>query len=168
MKIYIGPYKKWWGPYQLAELTKFIGFSENTRDRFGKWLNDTILNTFCNWCHEKKKHTIRIRIDPYDTWSMDHTLAHIILPMLEQLKRTKHGSPYVDDTDVPEALRSSSAPPKKSDWDIDDNHHARWTWVLDEMIWAFGDIVAENDLNVRQRRSEGLRLFGKYFESLWD
>ena len=67
-----------------------------------------------------------IHIDEYDTWSMDHTLAPIILPMLKQLKETKHGSPEVDDADVPEELRSTSAPPKEKDWDIDDNWHKRW------------------------------------------
>ena len=42
-----------------------------------------------------------VRIDRYDTWSMDHTLADIILPMLKQLDATKHGAPHVDDEDVP-------------------------------------------------------------------
>jgi hypothetical protein len=53
---------------------------------------------------------------------MDHTLSHIVLPMLKQLKKDKHGSPLVDDEDVPEELRSTSAPAKENDWDIDDNH----------------------------------------------
>ena len=47
------------------------------------------------------ERTINVRIDDFDTWSMDHTLAPIILPMLIQLKETKHGSPKVDDADVP-------------------------------------------------------------------
>jgi hypothetical protein len=28
-----------------------------------------------------------VKIDRYDTWSMDHTLADIILPMLKQLQK---------------------------------------------------------------------------------
>ena len=39
---------------------------------------------------EQKKS---IRIDPWDTWSMDHTLAEIIHPMLKQLRKTAHGAP---------------------------------------------------------------------------
>ena len=38
-----------------------------------------------------------VKIDYWDTWSMDHTLSYIIVPMLKQLKATKHGAPYVDD-----------------------------------------------------------------------
>ena len=78
-----------------------------------------------------------VKIDRWDTWSMDHTLAHIVLPMLRQLRATKHGSPMVDDEDVPEHLRSTAAPPKENEWDIDANHHDRWDWAMGEMIFAF-------------------------------
>ncbi len=44
---------------------------------------------------------------------MDYTLSHIVVPMLKQLKETKHGAPFVDDEDVPEELKSTSAPPKE-------------------------------------------------------
>ena len=152
---------------------------------------------------------VKIQIDPYDTWSMDHTLALIIHPMLIQLQKTKHGSPLVDDADVPEELRSTTAPPRVNDWDIDDNHHKRWEWVLDEMIWAFAQVVdddAESQFHTgtidhvwipvkvgdeelheltqgpkhthvfdregwekwNDRKRNGFRLFGKYYESLWD
>jgi hypothetical protein len=57
--------------------------------------------------------------------------------MLIQLQKTKHGSPHVDDEDVPESIRSTSAPLKKNDWDTDDNWFKRWDWVMDEMIWTF-------------------------------
>ena len=52
------------------------------------------------WLHEKKKRTVYVKIDKYDTWSMDHTLSLIIVPMLKQLKATQHGSPNVDDEDL--------------------------------------------------------------------
>ena len=78
-----------------------------------------------------------VKVDYWDTWSMDHTLSPIILPLLRQLQATKHGSPFVDDEDVPEELKSTSAPPKLNDWDTDGNHHARWEWVMAEMIFAF-------------------------------
>ena len=78
-----------------------------------------------------------VKVHKFDTWSMDHTLADIILPMLRQLQATKHGSPNVNDEDVPESLRSTAAPPKNNEWDIDENHHARWDWALGEMIFAF-------------------------------
>ena len=80
-----------------------------------------------------------VKIDRWDSWSMDHTLSPIILPMLRQLQKTKHGSPSVDDEDVPEGvgLRSTEAGPKENEWDTDENWFKRWDWVLDEMIFAF-------------------------------
>ena len=47
------------------------------------------------------ERNIKVHIDPYDTWNMDSTLSHIILPMLIQVRETKHGSPVIDDEDVP-------------------------------------------------------------------
>jgi hypothetical protein len=84
-----------------------------------------------------KDRKINVRIDNYDTWSMDNTLAHIVLPMLIQLKKTKHGAPNTDDVDVPKKLQSTSAPPKKNEYDTDKFFFKRWDWILDEMVWAF-------------------------------
>jgi hypothetical protein len=97
-----------------------------------------------NWWYEIPRKE-KIRIDKYDTWNMDRTLALIILPMLKQLKATTHGAPYVDDADVPEELRSTAAPPKENEWGTDANHFKRWDWVLDEMIWAFEQHTKEDD-----------------------
>jgi len=119
----------------------------------------------------ERARKISIRIDKYDTWSMDSTLALIIHPMLIQLKQTKHGSPWIDDEDVPEELRSTSAPPKENEWDADDNHHARWDWVLDEMIWAFEthlDDESQFKVELFGRKRNGFCLFGKYYQALWD
>jgi len=158
---------------------------------------------------DKKERKISVKIDYWDTWSMDHTLALIIHPMLVQLHKTKHGSPFIDDEDVPEELRSTSAPPKENEWDTDDNHHKRWDWVLEEMIWTFAQEIDDDaesqfhsghiDLEFKEielngekyhemvrgpkdthffdkeghdawqrRKKNGFRLFGKYYEALWD
>lgn len=237
MKVYIGPYKNWFGPYQLAEKLTF--FAPKKKDEYGvsirpDWVYNfgdflahgkvdkkeiavgeiydpfnedkpkTWLYKFLLWVDKLKERKIKVRIDKYDTWSMDQTLAYIILPMLKQLKENKHGSPYVDDDDVPENLRSTAAPPKKNDYDVDDNHFLRWDWVLDEIIFAFeckvnddweeeffpapprtffkklengssvlvskeeNDYDSEGYKKVQERISNGFRLFGKYYEGLWD
>ena len=57
---------------------------------------------------DDSERKIDVQLDKFDTWNMDDTLAHIILPMLKQLKETKHGSHIVDDEDVPEELRTTS------------------------------------------------------------
>jgi hypothetical protein len=151
-----------------------------------------------NYPENDNPRQIEITIDEYDTWSMDHTLALIIVPMLKQLKATTHGAPLVDDEYVPEHLRSTAAPPKENDWDVDDNHFKRWDYVLDEMIWAMEQIVAhdnedqfydcsevneEADLidqlaqmkcdyeglqKHHERIANGTKLFGVFFQNLWD
>lgn len=198
MKVFIGKYPNWFGPYQLAELTTKLGVSKDKAHQWGEWLSETWLGDFLQWMHEKNKRRVYVKIDKYDTWSMDHTLSLLILPMLKQLRATKHGAPCVDDEDVPELLRSTTAPPKEKEWDIDGNHFHRWNWVMDEMIWAFEQMVDDesteqfydhsevnkddsleeqiNKIKIdyagiqvhEDRMKNGFRLFGKYYRGLWD
>jgi len=130
------------------------------------------------------KQKIKVRIDPHDTWRMDYTLAHIIAPMLVQLKETKHGAPMVDMKDVPKELRATKAQQNNyiEGGDVDSKHFDRWDYILDEMIWAFGqkcreDWMEDYDYNKwdsegvkahQERMSNGFKLFGKYYENLWD
>lgn len=139
MKVSIGPYNRWWGVYQTVDLLQKVGVSEDRCEKIGDWIcENTPAEDFFNWIHELKgERKIKVRIDNYDTWSMDNTLAHIILPMLKQLKETKHGSPLVDDEDVPLHMRHtlSKGP---DDYETDDRWvHYKWEWVLNEMIWTF-------------------------------
>ena len=96
-----------------------------------------------NWLYDKfgyePEQKVKVRIDPWDTWSMDHTLAHIVLPMLKQLKATKHGAPQVDWEDVPRELRPSKEELRayNKDGTADDKFFERWDWGLEEMIYAF-------------------------------
>ena len=141
-------------------------------------------NWLYDWFGYSSKQKTSIRIDKYDTWSMDHTLAPIILPMLVQLKATKHGAPNVDMKDVPKELRATKAQISKysKNGDTDPKFFERWDYVLDEMIWAFeqkcrDDWMKDYDYNKwdsegskahQERISNGFRLFGRYYESLWD
>ena len=119
----------------------------------------------------RKNRATRVEIEPHDTWNMDNTLALIIHPMLVQLKATTHG--------YPSSLTEE-----------------RWNEILDEMIWAFeqkidddwtdqyyGPLVDDpNGLmgqdfewvdrdglkKHQERMTAGFKLFGKYYENLWD
>ena len=238
MKVRIGPYTSWYGPYQLAETLCFWAKKEKDEygipckpdwvHNFGEWLAHgsvepepevgeitkmwedrptTWLYKFLSWIHSKKQRTIKVHIDRWDTWSMDDTLAHIILPMLVQLKATKHGGPFVDLEDVPKELHGKKLTKKqKEQGDVDDKHFERWDWVLDEMIFAFDSKVNDgwedqfetgtSDLQWKTleggmsqmvegpnhtkvydwegrkayeaRIANGFRLFGKYYQNLWD
>lgn len=136
------------------------------------------------------ERTINVHIDDFDTWSMDHTLAPIILPMLIQLKETKHGSPKVDDADVPHLPKQGNTSNEGYQYDLFDSdeqnelfwsqYEQRWNWILDEIIYAFDckankeEVfmrcnVSDGSASIEQERiSNGFCLFGKYFESLWD
>jgi hypothetical protein len=141
-------------------------------------------NLLYNWFGYSPKQRTSIKIHNYDTWGMDDTLAPIILPMLVQLKETKHGAPMVDMKDVPLKLVATEAQLNKyaAGGDVDPKHFERWDYIMDEMIWAFeqkcrDDWMEDYDYNKwdsngvkahQERMTNGFRLFGKYYESLWD
>ena len=159
----------------------------------------SVYNVF-NWIwFDRRTQKVSVKIHNYDTWSMDHTLAPIILPMLVQLKETKHGAPMVDMKDVPKELRATKAQQNKyaKGGDVDPKHFERWDWILDEMIWAIeqknrdhweedyygpysegegGEPLGgrfewtddEGRKEHQARMTNGFRLFGTYFENLWD
>lgn len=186
MKVYIGPYRNWIGPYQIADALLFWSKNEDLKDDFGRWLStnkngdDSLLSRICNWVHRKRPRKIKVRIDNYDTWNADHTLALIIVPLLKKMK--KHGTPWTDREDAP-------ADPIYDDKDTDDEPSGysseRWEYILREMIYAFEMKLdedwdlriyenggwSENNLAKRQaihdRMQNGFRLFGKYYNNLW-
>lgn len=111
-----------------------------------------------------------IKIDPWDTWSMDHTLAKIVVPMLKQLRDTTHGSPVVDWEDRPDHLIGCIIEPNNGE--VDEFFHQAWDWVLTEMIYSFQHSIDQWDVDSEQvdhdRVKNGFRLFGKYYQNLWD
>ena len=238
MKVYLGkPRNHWISPYTMLDYVFFwTDWSKCSRDKsiesaldkdrkyvehpawVERWSDHLVpVSQAIQWVWDRVHPEIKvIKIDHWDTWSMDCTLSPIILPMLKQLKEVKHGSPFVDDEDVPEHLRSTAAAPKENEWDTDENHFKRWDWAMDEMIFAFeckvddswedafreGEhdllwIPVDRDGNevpkgehtyyqmshgpkdtykcdyegmkvVQARITNGFRLFGKYYEGLWD
>jgi hypothetical protein len=143
MKVYISKYRDHWlSPYTICEKIcwwREIDYDEPWVQRAVKILDPVmgVWRDFLDFVHPRIEY---VKIDRWDTWSMDSTLTPIILPMLRQLRKDKHGAPNTDDEDVPERLRSttkSAQKVKKNSWDSDGNHFKRWDWIMDEMIWAF-------------------------------
>ena len=216
MKVWISNYRNHWiSPYTIIECVFFwTAWSKCGRKKdivddkdyvdHPKWVDkwadriapiSNVIRVVLDYIQPPIKY---VKIDRWDTWSMDHTLALIILPMLKQLDITKHGAPFTEDDDVPEYLRSYMAQPKEHEWDTDSLHFMRWDWILAEMIWAFEQELKDDDehqffdhsasegikdLNERisklkvdekglkahqERKKNGFRLFGKYYQNLWD
>jgi len=124
---------------------------------------------------------VQVTIHDYDVWSMDSTLALIIVPMLKRLKELQHGHP----SNLTEEY---------------------WNEMLDEMIWAFEQklidwheqyIIQHGEIDwdstekdeagnsiirwIREpiidreardahqaRMDNGFKLFGEWYEHLWD
>lgn len=216
MKVKIGPYPTWVGPYQIADALfgwpdKYCdedqrGWRHKRAEQLGDWLAKTWVADACQWIQDHRPRQVYVKIDNYDAWGADHTLSLIALPLLKQLREQKHGAPHVDDCDVPEHLRSTSAPAKEHEWDTDALHFDRWEWVLDEIIWAHQQEATDDpaeaecwqhdlpdaswpypaqgsqieqmigrikcdDVKLKAfqaRKQNGFRLFGKYYQALWD
>lgn len=181
MKVYIGPYRDVFGTHSISDFLKRIGVKSPMRRKIINWWR-TLPWTLYKMERKYKPQKIKVKIDDWDTWSADYTLAQIILPLLIRLKDVKPGSPLVDDEDVPEVIRSTYARPKENEWDVDEFHHQRWEWVLNEMIWAFNEIIKEpvedsfdigsDDWHWRsclynERLRRAFMLFGKYYQCLW-
>lgn len=203
MKVYIGPFRhRWISNIHTKYMNKKYGYHDwdnnhNAFERFLEKFEDVlqgVYNATINKILDKRKRSqkIKVRIDYYDIWGMDDTLAQIISPMLKLLKEKKHGSAYVDNADVPEELQH----PVTDDPDHDSLVEKRWDYVLNEMVWAFEqkarndwqsgfyefeDVADSPPFNLRFKKNDveghrahqarmtnGFRLFGKYYEALWD
>jgi hypothetical protein len=162
---------------------------------------------------------IEVEINKYDTWSVDHTLALIILPLLLQYKETHHGIPndFADHSGDDNTNSQSSFDFYKEthDWAFDESCK-RWEEAVDKMIWSFYQIIIDDESRYhhgkanldwvktdkqypnpisgkmeatyqmvdtnptehwydvighfehQKRVQEGLELFGKYYQNLWD
>lgn len=233
MKAKIGKHPHWFSVYRfenkyLEWRHKKYSWQIDERDRDGldraveKFLEwwQTVLHYTVNQIQKHRKQRVRVHVDPWDVYSADNTLAHIILPVLEQLRETKQGAPFVDLEDVPKELHGKKLTKKqRQNGEVDDKHFERWDYILDAMIWSFREIADDmpgeekfftgesdivwtrvddkgnevdddydgkiyyrmdkgpNDtthldregLNAYQERVQfGTRMFGKYFQSLWD
>lgn len=214
MKVYLGKYR----PHISLQGTVdsvFWFLSEQKREQIGDWLyykdppverhpgeiyslldrsrRRTRLARIFFWVSDafSKTRISYVKIDRWDTWSMDYTLAKIILPMLLHYKEHQYGHPYgIDEPECPEDLTKDAE---------------KWAFIIDEMIFAFScilddewdseflkdldepimvqklengcsrvipsrkDTIDYEGLYAKQARiRRGLLFFGKYYQSLWN
>ena len=124
MKVYKSNYRDHWiSPYTIIGKAVFWRrvdiFEEGWVEPVAKFL--TPISNGIQCVLDKIYPQINyVKIDPWDTWSMYTTLSPIILPMLKQLKATKHGYP----SDLTEK---------------------QWEKMMDKMIWSF-EMVCSDDV----------------------
>jgi len=99
---------------------------------------------------DRSNSEVKIKIDYWDSWSADYTLAQVIHPVLVQLKNTTNSYP-------------STLEPEE------------WDTILDKMIASFGRYVTQeywdSDMWSEEENKEfqeGINLFAKYYRDLWD
>jgi len=211
MKIYFNkPKDNWISPYTIIEKAMFWRKIDYDEPIVEFW--NGILSPFCSVLFDIRQFFNRdiryVKIDTWDAWSLEHTLSPIILPILKELKRIKHGAPFIEDADVPPKLRANRDARYKGRYlapdlhkindNVDKKFFKRFDYILDEMIWTFEQLSMDDhegqfydhskskkikDINksVRaikidrvglrkhnERIDNGLRLFGKYYRTLWD
>lgn len=178
MRVYLGNYPKYFGPYQLVDKLFFF-LSDEKKDKIVDWIP---LKPF-EWLDRRyNTRHIDIEIDEYDTWNADHTLALIIHPVLVKFRKNVYSFPSnIEDSDIPNTVFNES--------DTKDTISLKkWEWILDEMIWAFSQILEEDyesqyfsfDQNNKiivdhdgleahnKRIQRGLMFFSKYYLHLWN
>lgn len=136
----------------------------------------------------ENERKVNIRIDNYDLWNLDHTLALVIHPALVKFRENLVATPATEGADGPEGVVDETG----------DFSEKRWEHIIDEMIFAFeslakadweeqyydyGDVSETIDLintfsavkydkegwkKHNERIDNGLRLFGKYYRALWN
>ena len=142
MKVRIRNYPSYFGPYQVVE--KIFFWKQDTHQIGDKladtWIGKGLIKLSAWWGSFASDRRVSVKIDRWDTWNIDSTLAPIIVPLLRQLKETAHGAPG----DMKPFSQTSECSVQYcfDFYSEGDNAawaagHEEWKKILDEMIWAF-------------------------------
>lgn len=188
MKVKIGRYPRFTSLWSFEQFLTELKVPEGRGFEYLAGIMWWVYDLF-SWMFKCDERTIRVKLHRHDTINMKETLAHIVTPMLKQLKKNQPGSPMVDDIDIPVEL-------------LLENIHVKWVYILDEMIFAFESHtydwesqyyeyetlveVAEGPIYLRvseeaaaitldrvkrdehkRRIDRGMGFFAKYYDDLW-
>lgn len=126
MKVYIGKYPSTFDLDTLIPLKEDHPWKEKISD----FLYGTFLGDLVRWYNTRERKIVVKNITRSDTYSLNSTLAEVILPALKKFKEDCTewaGYPCQfegDNPDIPEDLKDADGLTK-------------WKWVIDEMIFAF-------------------------------
>lgn len=127
------------------------------------------------------ERTVKVKINGFDIWNLDHTLAQVIYPALVKFREHLNGYPgeFAEPEDFPEGEYPSG---------YTGGGIKAWEIILDHMIWAFKEILDDeymmrfyherdnNDdrtwtlkVDAHEKKIQaGLDLFGHYYRGLWN
>ena len=130
---------------------------------------------------ESWERKVKVKINGFDTWNLDHTLAMVIHPALVKFRENLNSYPsdFAETSDFPEG----EYPPG-----IRGGGVRAWEIILDHMIWAFNEIIQDDYMSKFHKESTGpddkdwiaksmeherkiqagLDYFGNYYRSLWN
>lgn len=101
--------------------------------------------TLGNYPKKSGERKVEIRIDKWDSWNADTTIALIVVPLLKQLLATTHGTPNLDwqDTKYTEEEWDVINSFTMEESDTEEENEARstamfeaWKYIMNEMIFA--------------------------------
>lgn len=147
MKIYTGN----WSPHRpFYDFFEKIGISNELNHKIHDVLKYLKLI-------ERQRINI-IKVDRWDTWNADDTLATIIAAVMIKFKEEGING-YPPSFDVKDANGLDEI--------------EGWTYIIDEIIYVFSNyaLMWEHDddyVTNKARFDNGARLFAKYFTHLWD
>ncbi len=128
--VLIGKYRDWvFSPERLAEIT--LKYEFGMKERMYKAGINYLRNHYPQYDHLSDEEVMEQELHKKLWQDVSERKKG------KKLNRKKGKAEKKDDEDVPEELKSTSAPPKENEYDTDANHFKRWDYVLNEMIFAF-------------------------------
>jgi hypothetical protein len=143
MKVWLRKPKNWYSKHQFChdwsyrENEKLEQWKQREA-RLEKWVPEWPFRLI-NWIiRANKPKKDLIKIDYWDLWGFDCSIAQVIYPALIKIKEKKHGTPMSFFDHVPDERLHQTTD--------EDNKIAEQKWedTLDQMIWSFGELVNDN------------------------
>lgn len=92
-----------------------------------------------------EERIVDIQIDDYDTWNLDHTLALIILPLLEKFKGDMERDMFYPSNINEEVNHSTEVQSISDDEEKANEGYKQWLSIIDEMIYAMKGVIDDPD-----------------------
>ena len=170
MKVYIGPYKSWFGPYQLAHI--LCWWAKRAPDEYGIMQKPKLVHRFGEWlaygsiepdpkpgdgpqiCHTTRPETWLYRLLRWidskkrrriyvhiDPWDTWSADKTMALIILPIPKQVQFNKQGAPHVDDEDVPEYlRNTGGPSEDGSVDDNYYERWEYILNQMIFAFENV----------------------------